>query len=1267
MRMNDDAVTGMGVHFGGDPPEADLQGEPIPSADVTNIEDDGRQLLYPNIGTHLPLKTSDRLLDDILCSVGFLTSGDNKSILNSNTLEYSKQRPHIKGSAVGFFQDQVIIQTKYEYPSKSCPEHNKIFVIMGILIGTDYLEKAEKKQISEVTEIPIYHVKISVKVRSILENSKKLVGVSRYYKLDQLHDYDRVDFPSYDPTDSKLLDSALYATDDTNKIVLIEIYKPEFDPEDKDLSVSSVQIKNRFAQAKEKFPQLAKEESPTQLDSINTLFKLFKGPLKRKSDDAPQKSIEAEHPLLISNMNPSALVTHFGFTYTNENIPGGEYMAPDLVNYLGDPNIQKLRDTFTRKCLELIAYGNIIISSLPQNITSTAEFSKKYRILRTIQPEFSLFSWLQLLGDFKSRNIELLNVNEHKGYHLQEAQKRVYYSPFDIDSNFTNLSVCLHYAERDIIQNYERLITLDEPNIGIYFDSLSVVANRKGSYQLLSYCGKQDVIGQEALQNSLAVFGIDYTKVTLESLDENLLLSVYKHEWKENPDNNRISDLKNALRLLAKYFKSDYLKFYVDYEPYRIIQKAYDLLEIDESVDEDIIQTVYTIKINDAPGLKIDCDRALYTIAYSRRSLMLFNFLFDQCPEFQRYYGAQSLGYHQSFEILQINENITEPNLLHVFQQKWKNTLLEEPDQLLKYRAALTKIALERNSNLLLNFLETGNINPNSLPAENWPTGINNIGNTCYLNSLLQFYFAISPLREYIVQYQKTIADLSSNPDSIISKRRIGGRQVGKNEIERSVQFLYQLRDLYNDMIFSSQRCVTPKRELAYLAFAPSSIDVEFENAKTKSPISNTEGSNSTTDSQPMPSTGENIDHNMDIEQEERNNEEINSTNNIESNDLVSNNHDIEMLDTDKENEGNMEIEDTAIKVAKIDPEQLENALELGRQQDVTECIGNVLFQLESSSSPTSLSEDHEQNDLIKELFFGETNQHIKPLKADSVTRTKVERFVSLLVNIADHPKDVYDALDLYFKEEYLTMEEYGEVKRELAIKKFPTILQIQIQRVYYDRERFMPYKSIEPLPFESDIYLDRYADTDDVKLLQKREETAELKRQLRSFKERQKELLSRNELGLSRRDAFKETANFLRSEVLQNTNISISEPDLLATKLEESASKVADELSDLYVKITNLEEKINHQFDDFTEHGYTLFAVFIHRGEASYGHYWVYIKDFVNSIWRKYNDETVTEVPEEEVMNFTEGNTATPYFIVFVKKGHEKDIEPLKRMIEKN
>lgn len=33
--------------------------------------DDGKHLLYPDIATNLPLKTSDRLLDDILCDTIF--------------------------------------------------------------------------------------------------------------------------------------------------------------------------------------------------------------------------------------------------------------------------------------------------------------------------------------------------------------------------------------------------------------------------------------------------------------------------------------------------------------------------------------------------------------------------------------------------------------------------------------------------------------------------------------------------------------------------------------------------------------------------------------------------------------------------------------------------------------------------------------------------------------------------------------------------------------------------------------------------------------------------------------------------------------------------------------------------------------------------------------------------------------------------------------------------------------------------------------------
>ncbi|KAF4004730.1 Ubiquitin carboxyl-terminal hydrolase family protein [Saccharomyces cerevisiae] len=86
----------------------------------------------------------------------------------------------------------------------------------------------------------------------------------------------------------------------------------------------------------------------------------------------------------------------------------------------------------------------------------------------------------------------------------------------------------------------------------------------------------------------------------------------------------------------------------------------------------------------------------------------------------------------------------------------------------------------------------------------------------------------------------------------------------------------------------------------------------------------------------------------------------------------------------------------------------------MGRQQDVTECIGNVLFQIESGSEPIRYDEDNEQYDLVKQLFYGTTKQSIVPLSA--TVRTKVERFLSLLINIGDHPKDIYDAFDSYLK-----------------------------------------------------------------------------------------------------------------------------------------------------------------------------------------------------------------------------------------------------------
>ncbi|QLQ78402.1 hypothetical protein HG537_0A06490 [Torulaspora globosa] len=1215
--------------------------------------DPGNVMLYPNISKHFPFKTSERLVDDVVHDLSFINSEEHdilysdlhNGVLRAPVLLYSRRISQLHSYQLGTLVDQVTLQTKYEYVSKSCPAYNKVNVFMGVLVD---FPQGSKISSTAVMELPIYHLKVSVKTRSLLENTRKRAGVTHYHLLDEaeLHPFDRQDFLTFDVHDPRLVDHAIYVTNDTNKLVLIEIFRPQFSIQEREECWSEDAIKRRYTESCCKYESLDPSDVPTQIDCMNTFYKIFKGPLNRRNSEEPLKTINSDNVVLNSRINPDWLTSKYGFKLHVDNDENSgdtypEFEPPDLTNYVEDEKVRRLRESFIRKCLELIFLGKVAIE-LYKKDTQTSN-SKVFRSFNMMQTTFGKGAWYQVLGEQKS------------AFSFEPV------SPLDSNYHFINLLTCFYYVERDVIKNYETQCALDPDNTGVYFDALSYVANRKGAYQLVAYCGKQDVVGQEALDQSLRLFGIDPKEVVLSTINDALLLSIYKSEMARNTSDSYHADLKNALRLLAKCKNSSKLKFFADYEPYANKLRGYEILEVDESVDDDIIETAYSIKVNDSPGLKIDCDRSLYTVAIDKKSLRLFNFLTQQCPEFEEHYGHGNLSYSEALKLLQFNENAKDETILEVFQRLWNQEPVLESDHFLKLRSALAKIGLERNSQLILHFLNNGTIDASCLPADTWPAGLNNIGNTCYLNSLLQYYFSIAPLREYVLSYHGTMEHYQQN--SANHSRRIGGREVSDSEVERSVQFLYQLRDLFHSMIYSTERCVTPKKELAYLAFAPSSFEVEFE--LPSNAIDNQESTENRVGEslvygphlpERAPEALISLDSNGDKDFD------ISMSQTIRKEDKDGN-EDISMTDTEKEN-----IMNSSTRVAKISSDQLENALEMGRQQDVTECIGNVLFQLESASEPISLDEDNEQNDLVKQLFYGDIKQTIIPLSNETKTRTKIERFSSLLVNIGDHPKDIYDALDLYFSDERLSMAEYGEVRRTVAATKFPRILQIHIQRVYYDRERFMPFKSIEPLPFNEVLYMDRYSDSQDPNLLNKKKEVETMKTKLATLKRRQRELLSVNELGLSRKAAFIETINYLKSDALQTPTDTCSEEKRsnIIKQLTQATTDIDNELTSLYHQISNLETKISKQFDEFQTIGYSLFAVFIHRGEASYGHYWVYIKDrFKNGIWRKYNDETITEVPESEVLNFTEGNTATPYFLVYIQKGHEHDIEPLKRIID--
>lgn len=106
----------------------------------------------------------------------------------------------------------------------------------------------------------------------------------------------------------------------------------------------------------------------------------------------------------------------------------------------------------------------------------------------------------------------------------------------------------------------------------------------------------------------------------------------------------------------------------------------------------------------------------------------------------------------------------------------------EAPSQTNDLRSALNAIAKAKKSKLLLSFLNSGRIS-SEYPVSEWPVGLENIGNTCYLNSLLQFYFTVKPLRDLVLCFDDHKMQID---DESLLKKRVGSRKISKKEVERA-------------------------------------------------------------------------------------------------------------------------------------------------------------------------------------------------------------------------------------------------------------------------------------------------------------------------------------------------------------------------------------------------------------------------------------------------------------------------------------------------
>lgn len=127
----------------------------------------------------------------------------------------------------------------------------------------------------------------------------------------------------------------------------------------------------------------------------------------------------------------------------------------------------------------------------------------------------------------------------------------------------------------------------------------------------------------------------------------------------------------------------------------------------------------------------------------------------------------------------------------------------------------------------------------------------------------------------------------------------------------------------------------------------------------------------------------------------------------------------------------------------------------------------------------------------------------------------------------------------------------------------------------------------------------------------------------------------------------------------------SISGPELATLQgcLSRWLRDITAQVEELRRLIAELEHQLAQVYEEpaLRQVPYRLHAAVVHEGQASAGHYWVYIHDPVSGGWMKFNDIQVVEASWQEVLQDSVGghNNTSAYCLLYIDQGRYPTLFP--------
>ncbi|KEI39589.1 uncharacterized protein L969DRAFT_103491 [Mixia osmundae IAM 14324] len=620
---------------------------------------------------------------------------------------------------------------------------------------------------------------------------------------------------------------------------------------------------------------------------------------------------------------------------------------------------------------------------------------------------------------------------------------------------------------------------------------------------------------------------------------------------------------------------------------------------------------------------------------------------------------------------------------------------VRKADGVLHLDAALRCIAEARQSAELKRLVEGDDSIDDPIAEANMPIGLQNIGNTCYLNSLLQYLYTIRALREAVLRFPTGSEDAKKTPPDGL---RVGGRHVSQKEITRSHQFLAELQVLFNSLASSPVRSIAPTKQLAYLAL----VSTKDDDRMSSNNDSGSELTSSTIDTDvtlvdppvstivPLTPAKRNGDH-LDVTESHNGSpqkasaeiaaEPLVRTDTLERLSAVSKSMTAQEVDGVTEiklveDESQLDsLSSPSIILPKLPSRPAEpaagktpaksaasplggtNEMMFGKQNDVSECLDNVLFQIEVAlSSATHVDEPMTGIDalnVIQSTFFGKTRQMLTAVDSSKgeIERLKEETFVALLLNVSEEGRDIYDGLDAVFDESEVESEGVL-VTRSVQPIHLPPVLQIQLQRAQFDRMTKRSYKSNVYVAFEDTICLDRYLTPagKEHDVSEKKAAAVAARRDMDAARLKLDKLQSMDgeKVASSMSDLNTFLSKLGTDHAIDSTD---ALPANLQSELEAEARHLLDDKKALETAITDTKKRISDIWAVGSDSViYDLASVFMHQGVANAGHYYLYSRALPKEPdrWIKYNDSIVSTISKDTIFADTTGSTNNPYFLCY-------------------